>query len=114
MNPRHVVSPVLALRLKDAGFPQDCEFSWYVDSHAGRSVCLPSEHGDKYQLFYKWCSAPLLSEIMEQMPGVWIDHEESEPMKWRAIEPESALYKDADTGPDAAALLYLALKEGKA
>lgn len=118
MNPRHVVSLPLAQRLKDAGFPQDCEFAWFEqEGHHGiaatnnlHMVANGSEH---------LCAAPLLSEIMEQMPGrtalCGVDGHGDPDYAWtvgRGVDDDEDC-RSADTGPDTAALLWLALKGEK-
>lgn len=114
MIERHVVSFDLSQRLKAAGFPQECYFAWWQMEDGSLRVWNPTDHSD-YETGRETlvCAAPLLSEVMEQMsqdepvaycgPEGW-----SVAREGGGLPPEYGL-----TGPDAAALLWLALKEGK-
>lgn len=109
MNPRHVASLELSQRLKAAGFPQDCQCSW-VDRDSGIYRAVPTFEASEWGNVV--CAAPLLSEIMEAMPGVTRVIGLS-PSGWWGEHSTSVGVIDGPTGPDAAALLYLALKEGR-
>lgn len=121
MIARHVVSFELAKRLMAAGFPQECYFAWFKDDHE-RIVVLESEAGDDSVFLNRQCAAPMLSEIMERVPAG------TEARAWRMLDnvlvwhalarfdkPDvvEEMMNYGTTGPDAAAALWLALKEGK-
>lgn len=114
MIERHVCSLELSRRLAEAGFPQECVFGWF------------QTRGGKWSVGY-FCgnrvkdviAAPLLSEIMEQMPPgtearAWrmLDG----PLAWSALARFDSpgtiveVQRGAPTGPDAAATLWLALR----
>lgn len=109
---RHVVSLELARRLKDAGFQQDTEFCWAEAECDGDPLteCWPTRLLPRERLLL--CAAPLLSEVMEAPPQMCVQCLSSRHgwLAWEAV-PANMKLGDADTGPDAAALLWLALKE---
>lgn len=122
----HVPSLETCQRLKTAGFPQETEHSWRK-SHVSQDTYIDDavDFEDRYQL----CAAPLLTEILEQLP---LDYENNQ-QKWgllrlRATETgtgerwmtvgyehvtssQSLLLAAQDANPaEAAALLWLELK----
>lgn len=118
MIERHVVSLELSQRLKDAGFPQECYLSW-CEQEGHRGVWAYSLL-DMARPAERICAAPLLSEVMEQIARDLCTLVESSVMphgdqhsEWGSRAPFRDGREFAATGPDAAARLWLALKEGK-
>ena len=110
MTERHVCSLALSRRLAEAGFPQECVFAWY--SAPSGDVVLPVEYATRGQItrITRRFAAPLLSEIMEQSsPNIFSAGHG--PFGWTAEHVvDGGAICVAATGPDAAALLWLALR----
>ena len=109
MIERHVCSLALSRKLAEAGFPQECIMAWYAGHDSEDYATLNAgPHADLI------CAAPLLSEIMEQMPAAsvsaWYWPKEESAERWSVMPGPSC---KATTGPDAAALLWLALRGEK-
>lgn len=105
MIERHVCSLELSRRLAEAGFPQECVFAWWEqEGHTcpGEYALARIARGAEYL-----CAAPLLSEIIEQMPGGCEAYYSDDPSGWTVGS------RVADSGQDAAAAWWLALRGEK-
>ena len=117
MIERHVCSLALSRKLAEAGFPQECIMAWYAGHDSEDYATLNAgPHADLI------CAAPMLSEIMEQMPPgteacAWrmLDG----PLVWSALarfySPGTVeeLHIGGPTGEEAAGALWLALRGEK-
>ena len=117
---RHVCSLEMSRRLAAAGFPQECAFAWWEQeghTYPGESDLTRIARGAEHL-----CAAPMLSEIMEQMPPgtearAWrmLDG----PLAWSALARFDSpgtiveVHRGGPTGPDAAGALWLALRGEK-
>ena len=113
MISRHVCSLEMSRRLAEAGFPQECVFAWWeypgavgvwvptLRSRIGRIDTAPA--------------APMLSEIMEQMPGmrVQVEYTSEAGTWWNAAFGTRGESRTGRSGPDAAGALWLALRGEK-
>lgn len=107
---KHTVSLELSKLLKEKGFPQQTLLIWSEAEYGEPFVLLRSLSVDKPEFII--CSAPLLSEVLEQLPidktslnnyaGVW---------DCEFCHNNELLYTSDNNPCDAAAKLWLQLKE---
>ena len=107
---RHVCSLALSRKLAEAGFQQECVMAWYAANDMEHYATLNA--GPHESLV---CAAPLLSEIMEQMPGmrVQVEYTAEAGMWWNAAFGNRGESRTGRSGQDAAGALWLALRGEK-
>lgn len=126
----HIPELETCQKLKEAGFPQDTLFSRWsnITLHNGNpdfaDLVNLSEGGGWDWDYELVCAAPILTELLEQLPrsievdGVWGYYLRIEPImgtsQWRFnyshMKPIETIH---DNPAEAAALLWLALKSEK-
>jgi hypothetical protein len=122
MLENHVPTGATCKRLKEAGFPQNAYLSWYVSDPDHSYVLSPYEYREVtyYRDDVEWlCAAPILTEILEQLPeatkeslvSISIDKVEN---GYEAIDDrfqEQPIWFEHSNPAEATALLWLNLHE---
>jgi hypothetical protein len=118
MIENHVPTLETCKKLKEAGFPQETQYGHFLDGYISTEL-IEGEWGTGEQ---RLCAAPILTEILEQLPdGSTIirgDHESYWSDTLSEITSPRYFYRhalDARANPaEAAALLWLELHDQEA
>jgi hypothetical protein len=114
---QHVPTLETCQRLKDAGFPQQTEFYWRnLDDRWSIFNCIDDDEPEG-------CAAPILTEILAQLPGNSDAHQigtfrlsindrvPGEIPRYVVLYDYTTLQQNDDNAAEAAARIYLQLKE---